>query len=152
MAVKKIKRKHNNKRYLNETIQFVDTKGLEFIGEGVTGRVYKISRTHVIKVYCNTDNWYYEEKASDLRAMVEELEAGLKSKWVLPVEEIAIAKFRNKYYYASIKKYIPYKCSMAEIIKIERLLPDDLSWDCHSGNIRKDKNNRLWLIDSHGSD
>jgi hypothetical protein len=129
-------------------MEYIDVTDLEFIGSGVTGQVYKLSQDKVIKVYCNASTWYYE-KDSDLIALTEEIDAGLKSKWVLPVEDAVIAKIYDEYYHAAIKKYIPNRCSWKEINKMYSRLPEDLSWDLHDDNVRKDENGRLWLIDSH---
>lgn len=129
-------------------IRGIDTKGLPFIGSGVTGRVYRLSKDYIVKVYCNARGWYNREN-SDLIALTQELDAGLSSQWVLPVEEIVIAKVRNTLYYGAIKKFVEWHCSWTEIRRFGDKLPYKLQWDLHGGNVRKDNEGRLWLIDSH---
>lgn len=126
----------------------INTKYLRCVGSGVTGRVYRLSKDYIVKVYCTAGSWYYK-KASDLIALTQELDAAIASEWVLPIEEVVMAQVRNRIYYGAIKKYLQKKCSCADIGKIKQKLPLELRWDLHLDNIRKDCNGRVWLIDSH---
>jgi len=128
--------------------KIINTCGLKFLGGGVTGNVYRLNEKYVVKVYCNASTWYCKDN-SDMIALMQELEACYSSDLVLPIEDIAIARKRNKLYYAAIKRYLPYRCSYTEVSRIERLLPMKLRWDLHEGNVMRDYNGKLWLIDCH---
>lgn len=126
----------------------INVRNLDFIGDGATGAVFRLSKRYVIKVYCNAYDWYSREDG-DLVAMLQELEAGLCSNKVLPIEDMVVARLNNELHHAAVKRYIPYECSDKDIDSIEHHLPSHLRWDLHEGNVRKDEKGKVWLIDSH---
>jgi hypothetical protein len=132
-------------------MRVINTEKLEMIGDGAVGNVYRLSKTKIVKVYCNARNFFNKEH-SDLIALNQELTACLCSKYVLPIKEAVIAKVGGKLFHGSVKEYLPYEVSELEASEIEVLLPEKLRWDVHLGNVRKDIKGKCWLIDSHLSE
>jgi hypothetical protein len=125
-------------------MRLINVDGLKFLGRGEFGNVYKLSPTKVIKVYM-----YYRKH--DVNIMAEEIELSTRSEHALPVADVAIARKRNKCYYAVIKKYLSNEATYGEIASLKKLLPKELKIDCHSDNVRKDEKGRVFLIDTQGT-
>jgi len=124
----------------------LQTNGLKILGIGSYGIVFRLSRYRVLKVYFN-DGF---SPHRDMRILVQEIDAGLEyPRWALPVLDVAIVEMDGQLYHAAIKEYIPYKLTEDEEDYFYTQLPKDLRWDFCSNNVRKDKNGRFWVIDTH---
>jgi len=125
-------------------MKIIDVSNLPHIGSGCFSDVYRLSPRKIIKVYT-------QDPAADASEyMIEEIELSKKSKYTLPVLDVAIAKRGKRHYYAVIKRYIPKEVSYFESERFKRLLPKVLRVDAKKRNIRKDSRNRMYLIDTQG--
>lgn len=119
------------------------------IGSGCFGRVYRLTPRKVVKVFYSKIPKY---------VISSEIKGSKASEHALPVLKVVKVKIKEKEgkeYWGLIKRYIPFECNYKEADKVKDLLmkedTDDtnfLACDCHTGNIRKDSNGKLWLIDT----
>jgi hypothetical protein len=127
-------------------MEAIKTDRLKILGCGSYGKVFRLSKSRVLKVYFN--NGFSPHQ--DMSTLVQEIDAGLKyPRWALPVLGVAIAEMNGQLYHAAIKEYIPYRLTKDEEEDFYVQLPGDLRWDFDSENVRKDKNSRFWVIDTH---
>ena len=114
------------------------------IGEGCSGRVFRISPRRVVKIF-------FGDPPEQKDLVLDEIEGSKLSKHALPILEIVKVKVRNRTMLGIIKRYIPHDVEEEEASTLRQQLyeeTDELSWDCYSDNVKKDSRGRLWLIDT----
>lgn len=128
----------------------IDISGLNLIGRGAFGNVYQLSNELVIKIYRTVS---YRSNKVIGRIMAEEVRLSRSSPHILPVLEVVIAKKVDRYtqyYYAVIKKYLPYSASREKIEELRKVIPDIFRSECGGSNVLVDKDGTAYLIDAQG--
>jgi len=115
------------------------------IGRGATAIVYKISPRRVVKVFKR-----YRGKALD-KIVEDEIENAKRFELGLPGQLVYVFTPRSNRgpVKAVMKRYLPRPVSWDDIDKIYEIEdPEDILWDIHSDNFRKDSKGKIYWVDT----